>query len=589
MSPSDRLAAAIPVENVRAPELESATVDFDRRWQQSLLRPCLLTLMLGCIVTAATYVFVVLIPTFTTSIANMIILCSALAALTNCIMGALTWNISREQRERLRFRAIEPVGWALLLRLGLWFVMDDVPPVSMILSQPLTTLFDGPFIAGGLIVLLIWLVAGFLNQSLLKLALQEDEVSHIVRAYGRLSDTVENTLRSDRRAQLDRFTAAWIGLGIVVIVLAAGSQVRTSDNAFPLTIHAQNIHPRAIVSTVVYFFAGFLLIGQAHLVALRARWALDGLGVDESRFRNWMFYVVGCVALVAFITSLVPVGNTILLWQAITAFGQIVMTLIGYLKGALSWLLNLFIPEIQVERSGLQPAALPEFSPPEEVARETSLCQENSRGIWCVCWENLPTCVFLPLSGGAGLIWGYHLLAARGLDWRWLWGHFAQIWRLFRQMMYRTMYVGHHIVTDIVNRVTGAWHQVSPRTTRQAQHNMDWDEQVQFTYLSILDEAAEQGVERREAETPRQFAPRLAKALDAARTARANTEATGEAEPEPGVTSPPVTENSDVDVKEVTEAFYKARYSMQTAGEQDFTRAQLLLQYIRTLWQRNRQ
>ncbi len=287
-----------------------------------LLRPLLLTLMLGCVVTAVTYAFVVLIPAFTTSIANTIILCSALAALTACIAGAQTWDASRDLVARFKFRIMEPVGWALILRLGLWFITGGMPPAGMIVRQPLTAFFDGPFIAGGLIVLLIWLVAEFLNRSLLALSLQADEVSHIARAYGRLSDTVENTLRSDRRAMLDRFIAVWISIGIVVIVLAAGSQIRPIEGEGFLTIHAQNIHPRAIVSTIVYFFAGFLLIGQAHLVALRARWALDGVAVDERRFQNWMLYVVGAVGLVAFITSLVPIGDTILLFRAIMAVGR---------------------------------------------------------------------------------------------------------------------------------------------------------------------------------------------------------------------------------------------------------------------------
>lgn len=570
MSPADRPSASLPVEDIHQPELEATTVAFDRQWQQSLLRPLLLTLMLGCVVTAVTYAFVVLIPAFTTSIANTIILCSALATLTACIAGAQTWDASRDLVARFKFRIMEPVGWALILRLGLWFVTGGMPPVGMIVRQPLTAFFDGPFIAGGLIVLLTWLVAEFLNRSLLALSLQADEVSHIAKAYGRLSDTVENTLRSDRRAMLDRFIAVWISIGIVVIVLATGSQIRPIEGEGFLTIHAQNIHPRAIVSTIVYFFAGFLLIGQAHLVALRARWALDGVAVDERRFRNWMLYVVGAVGLVAFITSLVPIGDTILLYRAIMAVGRGIMAIMGLLFGVLSAIMGLFGSGGSGEDPGIQPLEIPEtFEATEATVRPTPEF-------------DMPTLIFWVFVGIAALIGGYHLLAARGFDWSWIRERLAMFLSLFR----RTVDLGWRIVADVVNRVART--DIMPRTRveRQARRNMNLDEQVQFAYLSILDEAEEQGLGRRAAETPRRYAPRLASALSQIIRTRTATDSAADAGSEAEANPAPSPVEEVPDVEAVTESYYKARYSMKTSVEQDLTRAQSLLERIRGLWRR---
>ena len=571
MSRSDNLSTAMRVEDIRQPELEAATVEFDRKWQQSLLRPLLLTLMLGCVVTAATYVFVVLMPSFTESMANTIILCSALAALTSCIVGAMTWDAKRDVRERLKFRIIEPIGWILLLRMGLWFVTDGMPPVELILREPLTAIFEGTFIAGGVLVLVTWLVAEFLNRSLLVLSLQPEEVSHIARAYGRLSDPVENTLRSDRRALLDRFIGAWIGMGILVIMLAAGSQVRPADGEALLTVHAQNIHPRAIVSTIVYFLAGFLVIGQAHLVALRARWALDGLAVDESRFRSWMPYVVGCVALMAFIASLVPIGDTILLLRIIMAIWRVVQAFAFLLLRALGWFVSLFVSG---DSEPDNDPVLPSFEMPETFQPEEEI-QEVGPDF------NMSTLIFWFFVAIAALIGGYHLLAARGFDWSWIKARLAMLLGLFR----RTVDAGWRIVADVVNRVTGTNTLARSQAERQARRNMNLNEQIQFAYLSILDAAAAHGVGRRVAETPRRYAPRLAAALAAARAAKevaevqTTTESTEETAPDLPVAEP-------LDVEGATASFYKARYSVKASEEQELTRVQSLLERIRGLWRR---
>ncbi len=567
MSPAEGAPTSLPVENVRQPALEATTVEFDRQWQRSLLRPLLLALMFGCVVTAATYVFVALLPAFTPAMANAMIACSVLAVLTGCFVDAMAWAAGRDAAERLKFRIIEPVGWILLLRLGLWLAAGRFPPAALLLSEPLTAVFDGAFVAGGLIVLATWGMAMFLNRALLALSLQPEEVSHIARAYGRLSDPVENTLRSDRRAQLDRFVALWIGLGIVVIVLAAGSQVRlpTDGGGFP-TIHAQNIHPRAIVSTIAYFFAGFLLIGQAHLTALRARWALDGLAVDERRFRNWMLYVVGCVALVAFVTSLVPIGDTILLLRAITAVWRVMQALLFLLLSAFGWFVNLFASDDAgaVEEAALPPFELPEaFQPEEEVAASGA------------DFSYLPTLVFWAFVALAALIGGYHLLAARGFDWRWIRARLAQFLGLFR----RALDVGRRLAADVAHRIAGPDVASRPRAARRARRNMNLDEQVQFAYLSILDAAAEQGVGRQASETPRRYAPRLADALAATDAGRAQTAAEADAEAAP-------TEPAALDVKGVTETFYRARYSRQASAPRDLLRVQSLLARVRNLRRR---
>lgn len=570
MNQAERMAA-IPVEDVRQPDLELTTVEFDRQWQHSLLRPILLTLMLGCVVTACTYVFVVLLDGFTESMANVIVAVCSAAALTACVMGALTWQADREVSERLKFRIGEPLIWIVILRIGLWLVTRSTPSVGLLVREPITAVFDAAFIVGAILVLLVWGAAEAMNRMLMVLSLQPDEVDHIARAYGRLSDPVENTLRSDRRAQLDRFIALWIGMGILVIVLAAGSQVRPTEGEGLLTIRSQLIHPRAIVSTIIYFFAGFLVIGQSRLVALRARWALDGLAVDEGRFRNWMVYVVGFVAVVGLITSLVPIGDSILLLKALQALWQVVMAFMFLLLRGFGWLVGLFVREGSEASEPPAPAALemPQPLQVEEVP-ETAVNEFNIGEI-----------VFYVAAAIAGLIMGYHLLAARGFNWEWVVARLGLLFGLFR----RTVGAGVGFLANVVSRVAGI--DVQPRTSsvRQAAQGMSLDEQVQFAYLSVLDEAAERGAGRRPSETPRRYAPRLSQALDEARAQQAAEAAADEAGPADGE-APPQPSGPPPDVGGLTDAYYKARYSAVSADQGDVNLAEQVLRRVRAWWHR---
>lgn len=574
MKRTEGTASRLPSTDVRQLDLEQATVEFDRRWQQSLLRPLALSVMMGCVVTAATYVFVVLVDSFTEGLANVIIVCSVLAALTACVVDALTYDAGRDIAARAKFRVMEPVGWILALRIGLWIVGGDMPSLVLLLTDPLPSIFNGVFVAGILLVLLSWVAATVLNRSLLALALQEDEVDHITRAYGSLSAAVENTLRSDRKAMLDRFIAAWIAIGILIIILVAGTQVELPDGqsgpARP-TIRAQNIHPRAIVSMIVYFFCGFLVVGQSHLVALRARWALDGLAVDRRRFRSWMMYVVGLLAAVALITSLVPIGETVLLFRALMAVATVVMAFMRLVLGALGWLLNLVNRGSTGEGSAdLAPMEMPELLPEEE--EEAAQTIPN--------FQNAPEVVFWVLVSVAALIGVYHLLAARGFNWSWILERLRALLGQFQS----ALDAGVRAVRTLISETTGLNLAGKEAWERKAPANMTMDQRVQFAYLSLLDRTAQLGFGRRASETPRRYGPRLANELDRI-AAEERERLIAEAESE-GRAPPAPEENKAPDVEGVTQSFYRARYSPEAAASSDLNRIQALLRRVQSLWGR---
>ena len=199
----------------------------------------------------------------------------------------------------------------------------------------------------------------------------------------------------------------------------------------------------------------------------------------------------------------------------------------------------------------------------------------------------VPHILFWSAVGIAALIGGYHLLAARGFDWTWLRARLAMLLGLFR----RTVSAGAGFLVNVVNRIAGL--DVQPRqfSTRQAAQGMSLDEQVQFNYLSVLDEAAARGAGRKPSETPRRYAPRLAQTLaedTAVQQAQQEMEGqNGESKPENGSDRAvkPSTELTP-DVGGLTDAFYRARYSSESVDQRDVTLAEQVLRRIRTLWQR---
>lgn len=544
-------------ESVREQDRGATTIAFDRQWVQSAWRPLLITLLVGCLLTVASQILLEVGPgTFPLRGVNLLIAMGAGAAFTACLVGATAVLSDRHELRKLYMRLVEPVAWIVLFRLLSWGILGTMPSFSLLLFQPLEAIFDGLFVAGIILILLGWTIAHVMNGTFLAMALQPDEVSHITRAYGSLGDTVENTMRSDRRALLDRFTTLWIALGIILLVLATGVRVRPRAEGF-VTILSTEFPPRVMMSMILYFFSGFLLMGQARLMTLRARWAMDGLAVEDRHFGAWNMRVLAFVGATAFAASVIPVGETTMLATILMFLINAIRVLAGMVLLAISTLLSLLFRRGGNESAGEAQNAPMEFIPPEEV-----LAEETGSG--------LPEFLLWILGGLILFLVIRQLLAARGASLAWFLARLreflARLWT-FCGLLLDNIDMAARQVMRVLTGQEPLGNRRPRRRGRRLPRNASPDEQVMYAYLETLDLASEQGVGRRQAETPMTYGPRLASYLEDQRT-----EETAEEE--------------RLDVEGLTDAFLKAKYAPAAVAPQEARAARGFLARIRSLFSR---
>ncbi|MCB0161715.1 MAG: hypothetical protein KDD83_26440, partial [Caldilineaceae bacterium] len=147
---------------------------------------------------------------------------------------------------------------------------------------------------------------GEMSRDLLDMALQPDELL-LVQPDGR-GDGMR-AVGVDRRVLMNSFVVRWVVGGLLLIIFAAGATVEVGN--FRLAGLAQLEIPGIVVlAIVVYFLAGLLLISQAQLAILRARWALEHAPTVDAVTRQWPLYVGTVLILIGALAALMPLGGT---------------------------------------------------------------------------------------------------------------------------------------------------------------------------------------------------------------------------------------------------------------------------------------
>lgn len=542
-------------ETIREEDLGTTAVSLDKAWIQSFYRPLLLGLMMGCFLLGLTHLIAYIAsPAFSRSDGLFITLFGTLASLNGCLMAGVVASLQREFRRKVVIRIAEPLGWLVAFRLVAWTVGKDWPPPVDLFLNPFGTLFDLPFILASFLIPGAWILALTMNKNLLDMALQPDEVSYIERAFGRLSDPVENTLRSDRQGMLDRFITMWIVLGIFQLVFvavkgfsenfqAAGEDSRTLNHLISILQSPDGI-PENYLALLGYFFLGFLVVGQARFVALRTRWALEGLSVENSRFRSWNHQVAALVAVPGLLAASLVVGETRQIKGVIDGIVMGIMKISSYLFGILGYLLSL-LPQgevVEETESNFQP--LPELVESEPVPQRTGFEVPD----W-IFWIFAALILFFVMDR----LWG-----TRTYTWAWLMQRLQEFWdRLLRGVDEAV----HLIRTTLTGEETAEAGATGVRR-RRLRTQGELDEAVIYAYLSTLDVAADHGVARRDSESPLDYQPRLDEFLDEQA-----------ADPE-----------RQHDTQGITNAFLKAKYAEPSVSDDDVRISRNFLDRLKALF-----
>lgn len=478
---------------------------YDQAWMQSVLRPLLIAIMAGCLVLA----LLAFIRRFAPELPPVYTQLLVMVGMAASVIGSITttWLAQPGQRGKrnIGYRTAEIALILMVTRVAIWLVAGNWPGIETFFVRPLTALLDGYFMIGMMVVLLAWIMSTSMTDDLLALALQPDDL-YMTHTFGDRWQDTARPVYTDRPAILRRFVARWVIGGILLVLLAAGSRLEMPENGF-LGIIRQNIDPTVITAIIVYFLLGLVLISQGQLALQRARWTLQKTPSAPSVLRTWPVYAFLLILVMGVVAALMPLGGTFWLAKILTA---IISGIYFALFGIFRFFLSLFL--LLVAWLTGEPQEEPPLAPPpiQTVMPEVPPAVESSIPPWAggaVFW--LLTALLLGYAA-------YIYFSGKGFTATWA----KQFWRMlverWRQLF--SAYQGWQ-AARLAAALARAQGDESPGASRLPHwlrlRNLNPERQIRYYYLSILHHAERAGMPRHEAETPLQYAPRLAERLEA--------------------------------------------------------------------------
>lgn len=511
----------------------------DIAWTESLARPLLITVLVGCISVAAIGFLRHLAPALVGYYVQITLVMALIATFAGSYTTTLLVHPEQRHRRTLAFRAAEVGLILLVLRVAIWLLAEGLPTLESTLYSPLTTLFSGRFLVAGVLVYGTWVLSVLVTDDFLQMGLQPDELrARTGRGESRWSPEVH--VRSDRQGLLVRFTQRWIGGGVVMLLLTAASQIGTGANGF-FAIARQAIDPLVIGASLIYFLVGLVLISVGRLAVLRAQWQLERIPAESGITRNWTLYTGGLLLLMGLVATVLPLGSTFRLAQILNWIIQALYVVIFSILGLILALIGRLFPEGEAinEAPPLGPIAPPQLEAgPERVGVPPWI---GGTLFWLILALLLGYAAYLYMQErGVNLAW-LHRFWQRLLDaWLSLRGDFQE-WR-------RAAVLGVEAEDEKPGqRRARRWWQ------RLQLGRMSPTERIRYFYLASLDQAQEQGVGRLPGETPLRYAPRLEDRLE---------------------------ESGEKPFSQLTEEFVEIQYAGRTFDDETASYAQRLWQQV---------
>lgn len=528
-----------------------STEIYDESWLTSLLRPALVVLVVVC----ANVVFVTALGRVATDLSSQFLGAFLVLTIAAAVMGVTTTTVlslpSNRIKRSIGLRAAELLVLLALTRLLVWALGTGFPSGNVMLTQPLSQLLDPLFMGCGLIVGVSWILAVDFTDNFAKLGLQGDELYRARTGMDRDADAMRGSA-ADRKALLLQILMRWVGIGLILIVLAALLRTEMVGNVNGLQgimgVARQNIEPQAMAAIILYFLVGLFLISQGRLSMLRARWSLDRLSMSEDVTRRWSPLLLGLLALVGTVALFLPLGGTFLLATILSAvIGALLtalFTIYQLLVYAFVWVASLL--------AGESPPSLPEATPVPAAMEE--VVPQVAQGPLLPSW----------LTGGAFWI----IVAALVIYAATLYLHDKGVrfgWLLW---LWNKLRMGWNEVTSVFH-VRGSGRDGAGAGKGKGSSRLpDWlrrkpsdpDALVRYYYFATLEEAREAGLARRQSETPLAYADRLEEGLETTRAVDVTAEQ-AETPAESASQSQALDDESAAAVQALTDAFIAQRYA----------------------------
>ncbi len=538
---------------------------YDQSWLTSLLRPTLIAMMVACINVALGAFLHRFLPTAPSGYFSLIVLVSVVASIVAC--SSTAWLAQPNQRlsRTVAYRAAEFGLLVMLARLGIWFLAGTRPSMTEFFVNPVDSLFDGYFLVAAMVVAVSWGWSIEFSGDLLAMALQADELYALKGAERSRLDMARPT-GTNRQLLLDRFVGRWMVGGLLMIMLAAGSQIdTTAERAWGL--FDQQIDPIVISAIILYFFIGLILISQGQLAILRSRWTLERAPVNDSILRNWPAYVLLLLGLIGLVAALLPLGGTFRLSQILAFLINGLYFVVLRIYQFIFFLLLLLLSLLPFSEP---PETPPDVAPPQAMEPPapldaSSLFAEWTGGVlfWTMTAVLLiyAATIYFSRNGSNNVL--TQLWLRLKAFWLQFFGSF-QAWQSAR--------IGNGGTDPALANVRRF--RLSEWFERLRNGSLTPEQRVRYYYLSMLEQAEKFGTARSQSETPSHFAPRLESALH-------DSDASDKIEPVDGADDASLTSETEAAIETLTAEFERVRYAGAEVGPDEANRLSLLWQQVR--------
>ena len=470
-----------------------------------------------------------------------------------------TFWLSRPERRlshKPLLRVGEGLGLALLLRLIAWAVAGNWPTLAdwrVFILRP-ALFFDPVFLYCLMLLAVAWaqaiMWAGLLVE--MNRGLKEAEAFSQAKpaARGSYLDAWSGIARP---ALLQRLTESWVAGGIFLLLTSALTAVDIPHYDWSAALRTLGRLPMpdyVLLGLLVYFLAGFWLIGWARYQTLQGRWLVSGLHIQPQLARRWRRNGLMLVGAVSLLAAFLPIGSTFAVARLLQIIYSALIVLASACMGAVIFILSWLVGLLGHPTSSAPPTPTPPLPTPLPAivggAVTPNLAAQWVMGslFWAVLVVfTLATAIFFLRERGYRLSlawvgsWRRALAAAVRAVWRRLRGGVRTLARQVQRS---------RPVTPSLTMPASAWRlsrfgRLSPR------------EQIRFFYLALVRRAGQQGAARQAMQTPLEYAPVLEAAWP---------------------------ENAP-EVRALTQAFIRARYDRQPVTAEEATAIKLVWQRVR--------
>jgi len=407
-----------------------------------------------------------------------------------------------------------------------------IADLSLFARGYLANFFSPEFVITFLLALLVWVLTAQFLDLLEEIGLDQELALHEESA----------PIRSDIVPAHQRLVTLIFSVGIFLVIVTVLTRINVQtilSNLTGLPDVQVSRFSGAEAGALLYFVFGLTLLSLSRLMSLQTHWNRLRIPISSHNLtRQWALYSLSFLLILAVAVSLLPAGDSLGLFSVLG-------TLAGFLMGILAFLAQLTLALVLLlfslpfllfgstppflSRSA--PLPLPTLPTQPVLPTETSAIWELIRSV--LLWGALIVILvfafiqFVRQHGGirAALrksrITNWLILA-----WQWLSGNVDKT----RGSLSRAIGAGWR---SIVSRLEGKG--LLPGVNFISLRSLDPRRQVYFFYLALVRRGGEQGMPRKPAQTPAEYAAALEKAL------------------------PSATE----DIDSITAAFVEARYSRQ--------------------------